>query len=256
MIWQRSEDWGENGSLPNEITDVCLGVAAPPVQHAPMTVWDENNHIMLRLNLRHSGEEKQSLWLNPDPQRGHRDFSKSTGNIPSDHHQGGQGCATCCLDSQTCNKWFYFCFDTSALLIIQHTVGCRPVHFKVEKLKLIKLILFLWLRVWSTTPKPQWRRPAWRVACGWVTAPTLSMCPEMTAPLLGHSEGRGAFIFSIFCERGWWGEKCKCSCFDISLSFNKSRRAARRTAIYKLSLLLTVFMWQIMQVCTYCFIAL
>lgn len=45
-----------------------------------------------------SGEENWSPWLNTEPQRGHRSFSKSTKSILSNHQQSGQACATYCLD--------------------------------------------------------------------------------------------------------------------------------------------------------------
>lgn len=55
----------------------CLGVVVPSVQGALMTV-NKDNHIILPVS---TEEKNKSLWLDPDPERGYRDFSKPTWNI-------------------------------------------------------------------------------------------------------------------------------------------------------------------------------
>lgn len=54
------------GSITNEITVVCLGVAAPSVQHAHMTVVGDNNQIMLPLRIRQTPRgRKAEPVINP-----------------------------------------------------------------------------------------------------------------------------------------------------------------------------------------------
>lgn len=132
----------------------------------------KDNHSILPVNIRHYQEEKLSLWLQPDPERGHRDFSKPRGNIFSNHQASGQGCATHCLESQTCSKFFLFL--SKHFLIIQCMLQNCACFFslKVENLRPVKWNLF---RA-PLLALSHWRLPRW-VACGWLTVPTLGTCP-------------------------------------------------------------------------------
>lgn len=102
----------ETGSIINEITVVCLGVAAPSVQHAHMTVVDDNNQIMLPLTIRQTqwGRKVEPVIKPRSSKRSTETSWNQQENIPSNHQLSGHGCATHCLDSQTCHQFFLFLY--------------------------------------------------------------------------------------------------------------------------------------------------
>lgn len=111
---------------------------------------------------RHRGEGKRSLWLIPDPQRGHGDFSKHSVQSSTQW-------------SRLCNILSGLTDVPSILSIFAWTLPCHLFSmdiFKVEKVRLIKMYpSCLWLRVWSTTPR-SWSVEAGMTSGLWLTHST------------------------------------------------------------------------------------
>lgn len=90
-----------------------------------------------------------------------------TENILSNHQQSGQGCATYCLDSQTCNK-FYFSINKCPVFLIQYRLQ-NSAFLRWKNWEWTNSSRFLWSG--APLPKLGQCRPAWRVSCGRVTSP-------------------------------------------------------------------------------------